>query len=67
MDELEELLNDKRAIRRALIQVLPENLVEYLMELIVRDGAHRRLQCMLADVAPPEPARDNEESEAVDK
>lgn len=40
--ELEELLHSTFKLRQTLLQVLPKEAVEYIMELIVKDGAHRK-------------------------
>lgn len=39
--ELEELLHSIFKLRQTLAQVLPKEAVDYIMELIVKDGAHR--------------------------
>lgn len=40
--ELEELLHSTFKLRQTLSQVLPKEAVEYIIELIVKDGAHRK-------------------------
>ena len=40
--ELEELLHSTFKLRQALSQVMPKEAVDYIMELIVKDGAHRK-------------------------
>ena len=40
--ELEEFLHNKFKLRQTLSQVLPKEAVDYIMELIVKDGAHRK-------------------------
>jgi hypothetical protein len=40
--ELEELLHSTFQLRKTLAQVLPKEAVDYIMELIVKDGAHRK-------------------------
>jgi hypothetical protein len=40
--ELEELLHSTFQLRRTLAQVLPQEAVDYIIELIVKDGAHRK-------------------------
>jgi hypothetical protein len=40
--ELEELLHSSFKLRRTLTQVLPQEAVNYIMELIAKDGAHRK-------------------------
>ena len=39
--KLEELLHNSFQLRRTLAQVLPQEAVDYIMELIAKDGAHR--------------------------
>jgi hypothetical protein len=39
--ELEALLQSSYTLRKTLSQVLPTNAVDYIIELIVKDGAHR--------------------------
>ena len=40
--ELEELLHSTFKLRQALSQVMPKEAVDYIMELVVKDGAHRK-------------------------
>ena len=40
--ELEELLHSTFKLRQALSQVMPKEAVDYIMELIAKDGAHRK-------------------------
>ena len=40
--ELEELLQSTFKLRQTLLQVLPKEAVDYIMELIVKDEAHRK-------------------------
>ena len=40
--ELEELLEGSFKLKKALQQVLPQEAVDYLINLIARDGAHRK-------------------------
>ena len=40
--ELEEFLHNTFKLRQTLSQVLPKEAVDYLMELIVKDSAHRK-------------------------
>ena len=40
--ELEELLHSTFKLRQALSQILSKEAVDYIMELIVKDGAHRK-------------------------
>lgn len=40
--ELEELLHSTFKLRRTLLQVLPKEAVDYIMELIVKDSAHQK-------------------------
>ena len=39
--ELEELLYNTFKLQQVLIQVLPKEAVDYILTLIVKDGAHR--------------------------
>ena len=40
--ELEELLNSSFKLRQTLSQILQKEAVDYIMELIVNDSAHRK-------------------------
>lgn len=40
--ELEEFLHNTFKLRQTLSQVLPKEAVDYIMELIAKDGAHRK-------------------------
>ena len=40
--ELEELLHSTFKLRQTLSQILPADAVNYIMELVVKDGAHRK-------------------------
>ena len=40
--ELEEFLHSTFKLRQALSQVMPKEAVDYIMELIVKDSAHRK-------------------------
>ena len=40
--ELEELLHGTFKLRQALSQVMPKEAVDYIINLIAKDGAHRR-------------------------
>ena len=40
--ELEELLNSSFKLRQTLSQILQKEAVDYIMELIVKDSAHRK-------------------------
>ena len=40
--ELEELLHNTFKLRQTLSQILPVDAINYIMELIVKDGAHRK-------------------------
>ena len=40
--ELEELLHSSFRLHQTLSQVLPKEAVDYIMELIAKDGAHRK-------------------------
>jgi hypothetical protein len=41
--ELEELLHSSFKLRRTLTQVLPQEAVNYIMELVAKDEAHKKL------------------------
>lgn len=43
-DQSRELLNSKLMLRKQLMQVFPEDLVDYVVELIVRDMAHEKVE-----------------------
>jgi hypothetical protein len=40
--ELEELLESPFKLRPTLGQILPQEAVDYILNLIVKDGAHRK-------------------------
>lgn len=40
--ELEELLESSFKMRKLLEQVLPKEAVDYILNLLAKDGAHRR-------------------------
>jgi hypothetical protein len=40
--ELEDLLDNSFRLRKALEQVLPKEAIDYILELIAKDGTHRR-------------------------
>jgi hypothetical protein len=40
--ELEELLESSFKLKQILSQVLPQEAVEHILNLIARDGAHRK-------------------------
>ena len=40
--ELEELLGSPFKLRKVLEQVLPADAVNYIIDLVVKDGAHRK-------------------------
>jgi hypothetical protein len=40
--EVEELLEGSFRLRKTLEQVLPKEAVDYILRLIVKDGAHRK-------------------------
>jgi hypothetical protein len=40
--ELEELLNSTNQIRKTISQVLPQEAVDYIVNLIAKDNAHRK-------------------------
>lgn len=41
--ELEELLRNKFKLKQVLSQVLPQEVVEYLLVLVTKDQAHKKL------------------------
>ena len=40
--ELEEFLENTFTLRRTLAQVLPQEAIDYIINLIAKDGAHRK-------------------------
>lgn len=40
--ELEELLESSFRLRKTLEQVLPKEAIDYILELIAKDSAHRK-------------------------
>ena len=48
-DQSKEILENKIALRKSLSQILPADVVEYIMQLIVRDQAHQKLTELLKD------------------
>ena len=40
--ELEEFLEGTFTLRKTLVRVLPQEAVDYIINLIAKDGAHRR-------------------------
>ena len=47
--ELEEILQSSYKLRKTLEQVLPKDAVDYLLELIAKDGAHRNYLKIVGD------------------
>lgn len=47
--ELEEFLHNIFKLRQTLSQVLPKEAVDYIMELIAKDGAHRKYLKLIED------------------
>lgn len=47
--ELEELLHSTFILRQTLSKVLQPEAVNYIMELIAKDGAHRKLMKLLEE------------------
>ena len=45
--ELEELLESSFILKQRLTPVLPPDAVEYILDLIAKDGAHRKLLKLL--------------------
>ncbi len=41
--ELEDLLSNSFKLRKALEQVLPKEAIDYILNVIAKDGAHRKL------------------------
>ena len=41
-NEVEEVLEGSFKLRKTLEQVLPKEAVDYIIQLIVKDGAHRK-------------------------
>ena len=40
--EIEEVLENSFTLRKVLEQVLPKEAVDYILNLLAKDGAHRR-------------------------
>jgi hypothetical protein len=40
--ELEEILSSSFKLKSALAQILPQEAVDYILNLIAKDGAHRK-------------------------
>ena len=49
-EELKELLDSTFILRQRLSAVLPPDAVDYLVGLVARDGAHRRMEEICAEV-----------------
>ena len=49
-EELKELLGSTFVLRQRLAAVLPPDAVDYLVGLVARDGAHRRMEEICAEV-----------------
>ena len=47
--ELEELLHSSFRLQQILSPVLPKEAVDYIMELIAKDGAHRKYLKLIED------------------
>ena len=41
-NQAKEILENKIALRNSLSQVLPKEIINYIMELIIRDSAHEK-------------------------
>ena len=41
-EKSKEILENKLALRKSLSQTLPADIVDYIMQLIVRDQAHQK-------------------------
>lgn len=41
-EQSKEILENKLALRKSLSQILPADLIDYIIELIVRDQAHQK-------------------------
>ena len=61
-EELEDFLNNTFKIRKALAQVLPQEAIDYIINLIVKDGAHRKF-IKLTEENEHERAEDYEDKE----
>jgi hypothetical protein len=49
--ELEQLLSSSFKLRKTLEQVLPKEAIDYIIDLIAKDGAHRKyLEIVKEDV-----------------
>ena len=47
--EVEELLESTWKLRRIMISVLPEEAVDHIIDLIVKDSAHRKFLALCDD------------------
>lgn len=47
--ELENLLGNSYKLRKILSQSLPQEAVDYILELIAKDGAHRKYLKIVED------------------
>jgi hypothetical protein len=47
--ELEEFLHNTFKLRQTLLQVLPKEAVDYIIELIVKDSAHQKYLKLIKD------------------
>ena len=56
--ELEELLGSPFKLRKILEQVLPADAINYILELIVKDGAHRKFLKLTEENEHEEPGND---------
>ena len=48
--ELEDFLDNSFRLRKALEQVLPKEAIDYILELIAKDGAHRRFLALTEEI-----------------
>ena len=49
--ELENLLENSFGLRQTLSQVLPPEAVDYILFLLAKDGAHRKLLKLTEEIA----------------
>lgn len=48
-EQSKEILENKLVLRKSLSQTIPADIVEYIMQLIVRDQTHQKLIELLKD------------------
>ena len=48
-EQSKEILENKIALRKSLSQIFPADIVDYILELIVRDQAHQKFLDLTKD------------------